>query len=171
MTAAHSHSAPHPIEAKERKELARIRSEPKFKQAYAKYRKENSEFHIPYLAGSDKQGTTVYFDPRTPQAARKTIAIHEKTEGVLIRLYGFDYAKAHKYATQAEREVVGDRWRTYQAALEEPIRQAEKAPKRNMPPDLLQASYADPDRFTERKGSSRDARAERNGMTCDGNRT
>lgn len=140
MTAAHSHKA-RPCEEGERRELKRIMNEPKFKHAYAKYTKTDAEHHIPYLAGSSKDGTTVYFDHRAPQSSRKTIAIHEKVEGVLIREYGFDYAKAHKYATEAEREVVGSRWKTYQAGLEEPIRQAEHAPKRNLPPDLLEAAY------------------------------
>ena len=165
MAAGQSNPTPH-VTNKERAELDKIFSEPKFVRAYRRYTKTNSEFHVPYLAGSSQDGRTVYFDQRTPASAKPFIAEHEKVEGVLIREYGWDYEKAHKFATEAERTKVegtlGLNWKIYQEKLSGPISKAEKAPKRNLPPDLLDAAYnGDPDEATKRLGSSRDDRTER----------
>jgi len=177
VSAGNSNPTP-PVTVKEREELDRIFSEPKFVNAYKHYTKTNSEYHVPYLAGSNKTGTTVYFDPRVPASTKPFIKEHEIVEGVLIRKYGMDYKKAHKFATEAERTKVegtlGLNWKMYQAKLEHPITEAEKAPVKDTPPDLLTAAYTgtryfnqlsghstDPDKATERWGSSRDDRTER----------
>lgn len=141
MTAAHSNETP-PVTQKEREELDTLMSEPWFVKAYKKYTKTDSEYHVPYLAGSNTEGTCVYFDSRVPAATKPFIKEHEIIEGILIRIKKWPYEKAHKFATEAERTKVegtlGLNWKVYQAKLEQPIKQAEAAPKRNLPPDLLQ---------------------------------
>lgn len=130
----------HPIRAEEGRDLVRIQRQQKFKDAYAKYVRESDKFHIPYLAGSNNEGTTVFYDSRTPDSDKKSIGEHEKVEGILIRLYGFDYDKAHRYASIAERRLVKD-WPAYERRLRGPISDAEHAPAKNLPPNLLAEPY------------------------------
>ena len=177
MTAASSNATP-PITKKERELLDKLLGEPWFVRAYDKYKKFNSEYHVPYFAGSNKSGTTVYFDPLVPNSVKDFIARHEIIEGILIRHCKWDYDKAHKFATESERTEVesalGTNWKIYQEKLAPLITKTENAPVKNLPPDLLEAAYSgtkfanelkgnpkDPDRFTKRRGSSRDDRTER----------
>jgi hypothetical protein len=145
MTVSASNPTPK-VTNKERTQLDDWFAEPKFVKAYRRYDRTNQDYHIPYLAGSSKDGRTVYFDHRVPNSTKPFIAEHEKVEGVLIRVYGLPYDEAHKYATEAERSMVEStkelNWRIYQARLEMPIKEAAKAPHKNLPPDLLDAAYS-----------------------------
>ena len=148
---------PHPIRDEECAECRRMIANKRFQAALRGYTDTDGSKCIPYLAGSDESGTTVFFDEHLPAkiSVRKNgtlksldprpfLRIHETVEGVLIRLYGFDYAKAHRYATCEERaavEAAGIAWRSYETALEPMIRIDEHDKPTNMPKNLLSAAY------------------------------
>ena len=125
----------------------------RFQAGLRRYRRVDEKHRIPFLAGSDNAGETVYYDESLPRRIRvdgkpidprKFIWWHETVEGVLIRLYHFDYARAHRYANAIEKmkvEKAGIRWAGYERALEPFIRKDEHELAGKNPPDLLLEPY------------------------------
>jgi hypothetical protein len=157
MSAGHRHG--HPVEAKELREVRALLREPKFSRALKRYTIEDNDHRVIYLAGSDNAGTTVFYDrdlPKTIRLAKKSggfksvdprpfLRWHETVEGILIRLYGFDYYKAHRWATGIERyevERAGFVWASYEKALRPSIHADETdAVNDNCPRTLLLEAY------------------------------
>lgn len=148
----------HPVDRAEEAELDRIWREPRFQEALQRYTKRDPSQNIPYLAGSDNEGETVFEDREfakyvhegkfkykgEPFDPTEFLILHEAVEGVLIRLYKFDYDKAHRLATIAERlavEAAGYEWVAYQEAFKEPIARAEKESGEGAPRNLLAVAY------------------------------
>lgn len=152
------HFGHHHIKAEERAAAIAMLREPRFKSALLRYTREDNAHRVIFLAGSDKDGTTVFYDEDLPakiRMARKGGKIelgdprpflrwHETVEGILIRLYGFTYAKAHLYATAIERmmlERAGWIWASYQKALKPFIRTDETDLAKGTPKTLLTVAY------------------------------
>lgn len=140
-------------------ELHALLDDPKFVAALQAYKIGDSSFEIPFLAGSNNDGTKTFVDHDFFEAIRQGkvkyegkpynplpfISIHEKIEGCCIRLLGWDYSRAHDLATVAERRAVehaGLDWVKYQDSLKPWIKadEAEKATGKT-PPDLLEVPY------------------------------
>lgn len=139
--------------------------ERKFQTALRQYRYEDNGHRVIFLAGSNNKGDTIFYDRDLPATIRVEkrgggfvncdpriwLWWHEAVEGVLIRCYDFDYAKAHKWATAVERwaveragpSILGPAvtWASYSAALEPYIRNDEKDAIGNSPRDLLLEAY------------------------------
>ena len=157
MSAGHRHG--HPIEREELAEVRAMMREPKFERALAKYTIDDNDHRVIYLAGSDNAGTTVFYDAELPETIRiakkaggfksidprQFLRWHETVEGVLIRIYGFDYYKAHRWATAIERREVeraGFVWSSYEKALKPFIHADETdAVNDNCPRTLLLTAY------------------------------
>jgi hypothetical protein len=146
------------IDADREQELRQLLDNPQFAAAVAAYRNEDDSRDIPYLGGSDNQGTTVFFDRQFVDAIkagkvkidgkhidpRPALKVHESVEGAEIRLLHFDYTRAHDIATIAERHAVahlGWDWTKYEAALAPFIRIDERETITNPPANLLLDPY------------------------------
>ena len=90
----------------------------------------DTSYEIPYLAGYNKSGDTIYIDKRlsptlTLKDGRempvyKYLAVHESIEKNLEDEEDYKYPYAHEKATKAEREAViadGYPWDEYQAGM------------------------------------------------------
>ncbi len=162
MSAGHRHKGHDgPIDRKRAAELAEYFKDPKFKAALDRYDQGDMTHDIPYLGGSSQDGTTVYFDQKFWHGAKRPhtltpyLHVHETVEGVLIRLYGLDYAQAHDLATIAERqalEAAGDKWQQYSDLLEPWIRLDEHEKITNPPDDILLLPYLGTPLFEKMRG-------------------
>jgi hypothetical protein len=147
-----------PIDKAEEAELDRYRRDSHFEEALHRYKNRDPSQNIPYLAGSDNEGETIFEDREFAkyvhdgkfkykgQAFNPTefLVLHEAVEGVLIRVYDLDYTKAHRLATIAERlavEAAGYEWPAYQEAFKEPIARAERETGEGTPRNLLAVAY------------------------------
>jgi hypothetical protein len=152
MSAGHRHG--HPVDAKELREVRALMRDKRFQAAMRRYTIADNDHRIIYLAGSDNTGTTVFYDEDLPAKIRIAgkmidprpfLRWHEIVEGILIRLYGFDYYKAHRWATAIERlevEKAGIEWKRYQDALKPFIHADEvDAVNDNCPRTLLLTAY------------------------------
>jgi len=156
LSAGHRHG--HPIDAEEIATCKAMMREPKFKRARAKYTIEDNAHRVIYLAGSDNAGTTTFYDKDLADKIRiakkrggfasvdprKFLRWHEIVEGILIRLYGFDYYKAHRFATAIERMMVeraGFVWSSYEKALRPMIHDDEGDSAKGSPSTLLLVAY------------------------------
>jgi hypothetical protein len=157
VSAGHRHG--HPVDAKELRVVRALIRDKAFRRALDRYTIDDNDHRIIYLAGSDNAGTTIFYDkdlPQTIRVARKSGGIksvdprpflhwHEAVEGVLIRLHGFDYYKAHRWATAIERfevERAGFVWSSYEKALRPFIHADEaEAVNDNCPRALLLEAY------------------------------
>jgi hypothetical protein len=157
MSAGHRHG--HPVDAKELREVRALLREPKFERALKRYTIDDNDHRVIYLAGSDNAGTTVFYDEDLPETIRiakkaggfksvdprKFLWWHEAVEGVLIRVYGFDYYKAHRWATAIEKfevERAGFVWSSYEKTLRPFIHTDEEdAVNDNCPRTLLLTAY------------------------------
>lgn len=157
MSAGHRFNA-HPIRAEQKTDALALLHEPRFRKALRNYTKENGSHRIVFLAGSDTEGRTVFFDKDLPAKLkinrrggraemvdpRQFLWWHEAAEGVLIRDYGFGYYKAHLYATAIERskvEAADYDWNSYQRALKPCIRADEDDSAAGTPKNLLTDAY------------------------------
>jgi len=152
VSAGHRHG--HPVDAKELREVRALMRDKRFQLALRRYTIADNDHRVIYLAGSDNAGTTVFYDADLPAKIRIAgkmidprpfLKWHEVVEGILIRLYGFDYYKAHRWATAIERlmvEKAGIVWKLYQAALRPFIHADEvEAVNDNCPRTLLLEAY------------------------------
>lgn len=71
-----------------------------------------NDFHIPYSAGSSKDGDTIYIDSRVPRHAKiaghevdiyRIVAVHEAVEEALGEEFEYKYQVSHKIAIGAEK--------------------------------------------------------------------
>lgn len=98
MSAGHLHSS-HPINAEHERLLAQLLDDPQFSKAVSAYTKRDNDHQIPFLAGSNNAGDTIYWD-RDFYAAVKAgkvkydgkpydptpfTDVHEAVEGAAIR--------------------------------------------------------------------------------------
>jgi hypothetical protein len=157
MSAGHRHG--HPVDAKELREVRALMRDKRFQTALRRYTIADNDHRVIYLAGSDNAGTTVFYDEDLPAKSRiarkvggsalvdprKFLWWHEAVEGILIRLYGFDYYKAHRWATAVERvevEKAGFIWTSYERVLRPFIHADEDdAVNDNSPRTLLLEAY------------------------------
>lgn len=156
MSAGHHHG--HPIRAEEAAKAVAMLKERRFQAALRRYTKADNSHRIVFLAGSDNEGETVFYDKDLPQKLklrrkdgrleatdpRRFLWWHEAPEGVLIRLYGFDYDKAHLYATAIEKrhvEAAGFDWNDYERKLEPFVHDDEGDSAKGTPKNLLTLAY------------------------------
>ena len=110
----------------------------------------NNDYYVPYIAGSSKDGKTVYIDKRLPRYVKTKsgrvrdnfpfVVKHEVVEWYAEIILKKKYAWAHEhYATVAERELVqheGFDWDEYQNFFHEMVKKLKEIPG-PIPPDLL----------------------------------
>lgn len=147
-----------PIDQDRERELRELLDNPEFAKAVSAYHNEDDTKDIPYLGGSDTEGTTVFFDRAFASAIksgqvkidgkpidpRPALKVHESVEGAEIRLLHYDYTKAHDIATIAEQHAVahlGWDWDKYEDALKPFIRGDESETIHDPPSNLLLAPY------------------------------
>jgi hypothetical protein len=125
-----------------------IKGSKKIKTPYGEKTLDTS-FEIPYLAGYNKKGDTIYIDKRLNPALTlkdgrkmdviKYLIVHESVEKHLEDEKGYKYPFAHEKATGAERKAVEDDgypWDEYQKyALSEVKRIKEIDPNVPIPED------------------------------------
>lgn len=157
MSAGHHHHDKAGTAA-ELAELERYMADPRFDQAWAKFKYEDDSHDVAYGAGSNNVGDTVFYDDdfyRDIQAGkvlydgkpfdpRRFIDIHEIVEWILIVLFGLDYAKAHRLATLAERSAVehaGLDWEKYSSSFQRDLTADEAEGPERMPHDILLVAY------------------------------
>jgi hypothetical protein len=112
-------------------------------------------FDVPYLAGSSRDGRTVYIDrhlPRTLEVAggrvplAPFIMLHEAVEKLLFDRYELEYPHAHQFALRLEQVAVrnaGVSWRAYNALTQRYVKDVHDERLRNLPPDLEIKPYKD----------------------------
>lgn len=143
----------HVLTKREAGELKRYTSDPRF---IARMAQMNSipvirKFDIPYLCGYSKDAGKIYFDRHfnSKFAGRditKFLKIHEYSEKALIDFFGLNYEKAHKFATNLEREAVraaGLNWEKYTEHLDPYIKNVEHEKLNSVPKDLDLTPYRD----------------------------
>ena len=120
--------------------------------------KIDRSYDVPALAGTSKDGRTVYIDRHVPKRIKvggrsvdpaKYLAIHE-TDEFRAMARGEKYKAAHKgVATPAERQAVeadGLDWKSYSAVMSGLLRATEKeTASRRLPPDLNPEPYDEGD--------------------------
>ena len=92
--------------------------------------KVDTRYHIPWMAGYNVDGDILYIDSRIPRVLRardgqvirlhEFLQLHELVEAQLEHHLGYTYQKAHRIATNAEREAVeqaGIDWGEYSNLL------------------------------------------------------
>lgn len=143
----------HVLTKREAGELKRYTSDPRF---IARMAQMNSipvirKFDIPYLCGYSKDAGKIYFDRHfnSKFAGRditKFLKIHEYSEKAFIDFFGLNYEKAHKFATNLEREAVraaGLNWEKYTEHLDPYIKNVEHEKLNSVPKDLDLTPYRD----------------------------
>jgi hypothetical protein len=143
----------HILTVKETKQLKQYTSDPRFKARMAQINSipVNNKFDIPYLCGYAKDASKIYFDRHfNPKFNGKDITkflkIHEVSEKALIDFFDLHYDKAHKFATNLEREAVraaGLDWQKYTNHLDPYIKQVEHEHIDKVPKDLDLIPYKD----------------------------
>jgi hypothetical protein len=120
--------------------------EPELRLTIALPRKWNSDYDVPYLAGSSLDGQTLYFDPKLhslPDWAKRLISLHEIVEWSL-KPYISGYEPRHHMATAAEDRYVVDLGHTakeYRMLLRPFYAPIEHEKLTNCPPDLDLSPY------------------------------
>ena len=143
----------HILTKKETVELRKCTSDPRFRARMAQV---NSipvirKYDIPYLCGYSKDARKIYFDRNfnskfNGKDITKFLKIHEYSEKALIDFFDLDYEKAHKFATNFEREAVraaGINWEKYTDHLDPYIKQVEHEQIKSVPKDLDLTPYKD----------------------------
>ncbi len=120
---------------------------PDLKESISIRRKWNSDYDVPYLAGSALDGSTIYFDPKLhslPEWATRLIALHEVVEWSL-KPYCSPYEERHHMATAAEDRYVLDLGHTpseYRQLLRPFYAPIEHEKLTDCPPDLDLSPYS-----------------------------
>lgn len=115
----------------------------------------NTEFEIPYLAGTSVDGKTIYRDSKTAPGYKSSkgkdvstdryFKIHERVEKAFLD-QGFPYILAHQLATQIEYTAVksdGHDVQEYDDKTQEMVQKAQERSSYSTPPDLCMIPYED----------------------------
>lgn len=116
----------------------------------------NTAYHVPYGAGYNKRGDTIYIDSRIPKymTTKKGtrvnvyhyLILHELIEEQLEHYLAYKYQEAHALATRAERAAVEQdgyvRWAEYQKWMGGHLERC-RAQFDQIPPDLDLEPYED----------------------------
>lgn len=115
----------------------------------------NTDYEIPYLAGTSVDGKIIYRDRLTPSgyqsAAGKTVntdiyfKVHEHIEKMLLD-HGFPYILAHQVATQLEYAAVksdGHDITEYDDQTQQMVQNAGHRKSYRTPPDLCMTPYTE----------------------------
>lgn len=97
----------------------------------------NTDHNVLSGAVASKHSDVVYIDPKIDPKFYPFLATHEETEKHLMA-GGMPYARAHVYATLAEKhevEQAGMGWKDYTDAIDPEVAKAEKGSGKNPPPD------------------------------------
>jgi hypothetical protein len=112
-------------------------------------------FDVPYLAGSSRDGRTIYIDRHVPRTLRVRggrvriapfIMLHEAIEKMLFDRFRLTYAHAHQFALRLEQVAVrnaGVPWHAYNRLTQACVKQVEDERLRRIPPDLEIKPYRD----------------------------
>ena len=143
----------HILTNKEEKLLAQYTSDPRYRARMAQLASIPviNKFDVPYLCGYSKDASKIYFDrhfnPKfNGRDITKFLKIHEYSEKALIDFFKIDYEKAHKFATNLERDAVkaaGLDWKKYSEHLNPQIKEVEHENVEVIPKDLDLTPYAD----------------------------
>jgi hypothetical protein len=110
---------------------------------------------VPYLAGSSRDGRTVYIDrhlPRSLRQGKRIIAVapflivHEVIEKLLFDRFHITYPHAHQFALRLEQVTVrnaGVSWHDYNALMQRYVKQAHDERITALPHDLEIKPYTD----------------------------
>ena len=110
---------------------------------------------IPYLAGSSRDGRTVFIDRHLPRSmacgSRRVpvapfIILHEVVEKLLFDRFRITYPHAHQIALRIEQVAVrnaGISWHDYNALMQEHVKEAHDERIVLLPRDLEIKPYAD----------------------------
>src|SRR5205085_2118879 len=91
--------------------------------------KVDHSYDVPYIAGSSKDGKTIFIDRHLPRVFRSLlkkvrveefIVVHETVEKALLDELKLHYLHAHQIASRIEKEAVheaGVSWRLYQGFI------------------------------------------------------
>lgn len=117
----------------------------------------NTQYDVPYLAGTSIDGKTIYRDKLTPSgyqsvsgkyvATDRYFKVHERVEKAFLD-QGFPYILAHQIAEQIERAAVindGHDYDEYDDITEEWVGKAGSRPIYQVPHDLCLIPYKDCD--------------------------
>jgi hypothetical protein len=110
---------------------------------------------VPYLAGSSRDGKTIYIDrhlPRTIRQRGRVIAVapflivHEVIEKLLFNRFRITYPHAHQFALRLEQVTVrnaGISWHDYNAVMQRYVKRAHDERITSLPSDLEIKPYTD----------------------------
>jgi hypothetical protein len=110
---------------------------------------------VPYLAGSSRDGRTVYIDRHLPKtllhrgrrvAVDPFIVIHEVVEKLLFDRFRLIYPHAHQFALRLEQVAVrnaGIPWHDYNALMQRNVKRAHDERLEKLPRDLEIKPYRD----------------------------
>ena len=119
-------------------------------------------FDIPFIAGYNRDASKVFIDRHMPRLIKlyldgryieidptRTLIEHEHTEKSLIDALGYDYERAHKVATAAERRLFlklfgPSLWSVYQAKFDQYAKNDEHEKLVRVPQDLDLTPYTAP---------------------------
>ena len=143
----------HILSQKEMKLMNAIKADPRFKARMAQINSVPviNKFDIPYLCGYNKEATKIYFDRHfnpvfNGRNITKFLKIHEYSEKAIIDFFHLDYEKAHKLATNFERDAVtaaGINWQKYTYHIDPYIKEVEHEDVNVVPKDLDLTPYQD----------------------------
>lgn len=113
----------------------------------------NTDFDIPYLAGTSQDGKIIYRDRKTPSGYKsksnkdvntdRYFKIHEHIEKILMD-HGFPYVLAHQVATQLEYAAVKSDDHDideYDDKTQKMVQEAQIRKEYFVPPDLCMKPY------------------------------
>ena len=155
MSTGHRGTEPAPFSAA----MRLLRDNPGLRQALqrAQYVPISRQFQVPDLAGAARDGGQVYIDENVPDRLPsgiepdRYISRHELAEHWLMTRLGWEYDKAHRYATSFEHMALmqdGCDPESYEGEIVPLIRidEHERVTSETVPPDLYLGPYeSDPD--------------------------
>jgi hypothetical protein len=115
---------------------------------------------IPFIAGSSKDGKTIFIDRHLPPTfthllkkirIEPFIVVHEKVEKALLDELGLHYLHAHQIALRMEREAVkeaGVSWRAYQSFMKKYEKPISEEHLKKVPHNLELQPYRDEKEFS-----------------------
>lgn len=133
------------------KKYAAILRSPQFLKYVSQPFMINTSYNVPLVAGNSKDYKTIYIDKDVDLMDHKFditpyLAMHERSEWVLMHVFGLSYNAAHPIAEKIENAAVKIDGRIpdgeYEDHYDLPIKQNAKD-KTDLPPDLDPKPYVD----------------------------